>query len=144
MPQNPLVEKEEQSSQDENKEMVTKIMHHITNLLEKYEATKREDLDTRSIFVLEMIEHTITFPPLEKFTKKDLSKIDACVKQLVRDLRRDKQYLFSVRISKIWKKREHLCELAKISHELEQDYMDNIEYHEEIKWLRDERKRLAK
>ncbi|MFX1485466.1 MAG: hypothetical protein ACFFCP_20010 [Promethearchaeota archaeon] len=119
-------------------------MQHIMDLLEQYETAKKGDLDARSALVLEMIEHAITYPPLERLSKKDLSRIDQCVRQLVKDLRKDKQYLFSVRISKIWKKREHLCELAKIWHEVEHDYMDNIEYHEEIKWLRDERIRLIK
>ena len=118
-------------------------LQYIKDLIENYELTNREDLDTRSILVLQMIEHSITYPPLEKLTKKDLSIIDESVKQVVRDLRKNEQYLFSVRISKIWKKREHLCQLAKTSHQVKQDYMDSIEYHEEIKWLRDEREKLA-
>ena len=124
--------------------MVMKNMQYMKDLIEEYETTKRGDLDKRSILVLQMIEHSITYPPLERITKKDLSKIDECVKQLVRDLRKNEQYLFSVRISKIWKKREHLCQLAKTWHQVKQDYMDNIEYHEEIKWLRDEHKRLTR
>jgi hypothetical protein len=117
-------------------------MTHISELLEKYEQAKKEDLDSRAILVLEMIEHSITYPPLERITKTDLSNIDACVQQLVRDLRKDKQYLFSVRIAKTWKKREHLCQLAITWHEVNKDYMDEIEYHEEIKWIKDERMRL--
>lgn len=123
--------------------MISK-MREVYDLLKEYESAKKEDLDTRSIIVLELIEHAITYPPLERISEKDLSKIDKYVKQLVEDLRRDKQYLFSVRISKIWKKRVHLCELAKIWHEVQDDYMDNLEYHEEVKWLRSERKRLIK
>ena len=119
-------------------------MSHIMSLVKECETLTREDLDARAILVLEMIEISITYPPLEKTTKKEISKVDECVKQLIKDLRKNKQYLFSVRISKIWKKREHLCELAKIWHQVKQDYMDNIEYHEEVKWLRDERKRLIK
>ncbi len=121
-----------------------KNMQGISSLIEDFEKAKKEDLDARSIVVLQMIEHSITYPPLEHLTKKDLSKIDQCVKQLIRDLRKNEQYLFSVRISKIWEKREHLCELAKLSHQVKHDYMDNIEYHEEIKWLRDERERLTR
>ena len=118
-------------------------MRYIGELIEEYETTKRGDLDERAILVLHMIENSITYPPLERITTKDLSKIDECITQLVKDLRRDKQYLFSVRIEKIWKKRKHLCEQAKLSHEVKDDYMDAIEYHEEVKWLRNERKRLA-
>jgi hypothetical protein len=123
--------------------MVMSDMRYIGELIREYETTKRGHLDERAILVLHMIENSITYPPLERITTKDLSKIDECIKQLVKDLRRDKQYLFSVRIEKIWKKRKHLCEQAKLSHEVKDDYMDAIEYHEEIKWLRNERKRLA-
>jgi hypothetical protein len=119
-----------------------RTMQHIDELIEEYEATKREDLVARSILVLQMIEHSITYPPLRKITEEDLSEIDRYVKQLVEDLRKDDQYLFSVRLMKIWKKREHLCELAKLWHEVKNDYMDSLEYHEEVKWLRDERKRI--
>jgi hypothetical protein len=117
-------------------------MAHISELVRKYEQAKKEDLDSRVIFVLEMIEHSITYPPLERMSKNDISSIDTCIQQLVRDLRKDKQYLLSVRIAKTWKKREHLCQLAKTWHEVNKDYMDEIEYHEEIKWIRDERNRL--
>ena len=119
-------------------------MQHIDELIEEYEATKREDLVARSILVLQMIEHSITYPPLRKITEEDLSEIDRYVKQLVKDLRKDDQYLFSVRLMKIWKKREHLCELAKLWHEVKNDYMDSLEYHEEVKWLRDERNRMGR
>jgi hypothetical protein len=135
-----LVETEDKSSQENQR--AGEKMPHITDLVKKYESVKRENLDSRAILVLEMIEHSITYPPLEHITKTDISNIDACVQQLVRDLRKDKQYLFSVRISKTWKKREHLCQLAKTWHEIHKDYMDEIEYHEEIKWIKDERKRL--
>jgi hypothetical protein len=118
-------------------------MTHISELLEEYEQAKKEDLDSRAILVLEMIEHSITYPALERITEKELSNIDACVQQLVRDLRKDKQYLFSVRIAKTWKKREHLCDLAMTWHEVNKDYMDEIEYHEEIKWIKDELMRLT-
>ncbi|PNX51004.1 MAG: hypothetical protein BV458_12210 [Thermoplasmata archaeon M9B2D] len=92
-----------------------------------------------------MIEKTITYPPLETFTKKDILNTGECVQQLVRDLRKKKEYLFAVRISKIWKNREHLCQLGKSWHEIKDDFMDEIEYHEEIRWLRDERtKRIKK
>lgn len=121
-----------------------RTMQHIDELIEEYEATKREDLVARSILVLQMIEHSITYPPLRKITEEDLSEIDRYVKQLAKDLRKDDQYLFSVRLMKIWKKREHLCELAKLWHEVKNDYMDSLEYHEEVKWLRDERSRMGR
>ena len=121
-----------------------KNMQQIEDLIEECGKAKKMDLNKRTIIVLQMIEHTITYPPLEKISKDDLSEIDRCVKDLVKDLRKNEQYLFSVRISKIWEKREHLCELAKMWHQLKHDYMDNIEYHEEIKWLRDERKKMTR
>lgn len=101
-------------------------------------------MDTRSILVLTMIEKTITYPPLETFTKQEILKVDENVQKLVRDLKRDKQYLFSVRISKIWKKREQLLQLAENWHKIDKDYLDEIEDHQEIKWLRDERRKLTK
>ncbi|MFW9805605.1 MAG: hypothetical protein ACFFFK_02605 [Candidatus Thorarchaeota archaeon] len=119
-------------------------MQRIEDLIEECGNAKKMDLNKRATIVLQMIEHTITYPPLERITKDDLAEIDKCVKDLVKDLRKNKQYLFSVRISKIWGKREHLCELAKLWHQLKHDYMDNIEYHEEIKWLRNERKKLER
>jgi len=117
-------------------------MSHIIELLKEYEKVKKNDLDTRAIFVLEMIERVITYPPVEPHTGKDISIINENVQRLVKDLRKDKQFLFSVRISKIWKKREHLVQLAKNWHEIKNDFMDEINYHEEIKWLRVERLKL--
>jgi len=117
-------------------------MSHMIELLKEYEKVGKKDLDTRAILVLDMIERVITYPPVESFTRKEISTIDENVQCLVKDLRKNKQFLFSVRILKIWKKREHLLQLAKAWHEIDKDYMDEIEYHEEIKWLRDERKNL--
>jgi hypothetical protein len=118
-------------------------MPNLMDLIENYEAVERADLDTRAVLVLEMIEETITYPPLESITKRNVSRVDVCVQQLVKDLRKNKQYLFAVRISKTWKKREQLLKLGKNWHEIKDDFMDEIEYHEEIKWLRDERDRLT-
>ena len=117
-------------------------MPHLIDLIKEYKKLKEKDLNVRSIFVLEMMEKVITFPPTEPYSEKDVSVIDEYVSQLVRDLRRDKQYLFSVRISKIWKQREHLIQMAKTWHEVQKDYIDEIEYHQEIKWLRDKRRKL--
>ena len=118
-------------------------MLHITDLVKKYETVDRDDLDERALLVLRMIEYSVTYPPLQPFTKEDISRVDKCVRQITKDLDEHGQHLFSIRIKKIWKKREHLCELAKTWHEIKKDYMDNLEYHEEVKWLKDEQKRLA-
>lgn len=117
-------------------------MSHILELLKEYEKVRNNDLDTRAIFVLEMIERVITYPPVESFTSEEISSIDEHVKCLVKDLRRKRKFLFSVRISKIWKNREHLLQLAKNWHAIKDDFMDEIEYHDEIKWLREERRKL--
>ncbi len=117
-------------------------MSHMIELLKKYEKVEKKDLDTRAILVLDMIERVITYPPVESFTRKEISTVNGNVQRLVKDLRSDEQFLFSVRISKIWKNREHLLQLAETGHEIQKDYMDEIEYHEEIKWLIEERKRL--
>ena len=119
-------------------------MAQLIDLMHGYEKLQRNELDQRSIFVLEMIERVITYPPVETITEKETATIDRYVRETTRDLRRDKQYLFSVRIGKIWKKREHLVQLGKNWHLVQKDYMDDIEYHEEIKWLRDERRRILK
>ena len=119
-------------------------MAQLIDLMHGYEKLQRNELDQRSIFVLEMIERVITYPPVETITEKETATIDRYVRETTRDLRRDKQYLFSVRIGKIWKKREHLVQLGKNWHLVQKDYMDEIEYHEEIKWLRDERRRILK
>jgi hypothetical protein len=117
-------------------------MSQLKDLIKNFEAAKSDDLDTRAILVLEMIEKTVTYPSIETFSKKDISNTGECVQKLVSDLRKNKQYLFAIRISKIWKQREHLCQLAKNYHQIKDDFMDEIEYHEEIKWLRDEQERL--
>ena len=119
-----------------------KTVPHLIDLIKEYQKIKKEDLDTRTAFVLEMIEKVITYPPTEQVTSNDILKIDEYTQHLVKDLRKDKEYLRSVRISKIWKKREHLLQLAKNWHEIDKDYIDEIEYHQEIKWLRDERRKL--
>ncbi len=119
-----------------------KTVPHVIDLIKAYQKVNEEHLTTRTIFVLEMIEKVITYPPTESITSKDVQIIDNYTQQLEKDLRKDKQYLLSVRISKIWKKRDHLIELARNWHEIEKDYIDEIEYHQEIKWLRDERRKL--
>jgi hypothetical protein len=117
-------------------------MVNLVDLLKKYEDVERDDLNTRSILVLEMIEKILAYPSLASHTNENILKVDECVQQLVGDLRKDKQYLFSVRISKMWKKREYILQLAKTQNTIKSDYMDDIQYHEEIKWLRDERTKL--
>jgi hypothetical protein len=115
----------------------------LIDLIQNYEKLTKKNLHGRTILVLEMIERVITFPPVEPVSKEELAMIDGFVQEIMEDLRKDKQYLFSVRIGKIWKNRKHICQLGENWHKVKKDYMDDIEYHEEIKWLRDERKRIA-
>jgi hypothetical protein len=117
-------------------------MAQLIDLVHAYEKLKKEELQKRALLVLEMIERIITFPPVETITDKDITRVDGYVVELIQDLRRDKQYLFSVRIGKIWNKREQLLQLGKTWHEIQKDYIDEIEYHQEIKWLRDQRRRI--
>jgi hypothetical protein len=117
-------------------------MAQLIDLMHSYEKLKKNELHKRSLLVLEMIERVITYPPVETISDKDISRVDGYVLELINDLRRDKQYLFSVRIGKIWDKREQLIHLGKTWHEIQKDYLDEIEYHQEIKWLRDERRRI--
>lgn len=119
-------------------------MAQLIDLMNGYEKLHKKELNKRSILVLEMIERIITYPPVETISEKEITTIEKYVREITRDLRRDKQYLFSVRIGKIWKKREQLIQLGKNWHLVQKDYMDEIEYHEEIKWLRDERRRILK
>ena len=114
----------------------------VLDLIQSYEKLKKNELHQRTILVLEMIERVITYPPVESVTDEELSTIDQYVRDVINDLRRDKEYLFSVRIAKIWKMQDHLIQLGKNWHNVQEDYMDEIEYHEEIKWLKDERKRI--
>ena len=114
----------------------------VLDLIQSYEKLKKNELHQRTILVLEMIERVITYPPVESVTDEELSTIDQYVRDVINDLRRDKEYLFSVRIAKIWKMRDHLIQLGKNWHNVQEDYMDEIEYHEEIKWPKDERKRI--
>lgn len=114
----------------------------LIDLIQNYGKLTKKNLHGRTILVLEMVERVITFPPVESVSKEELSMIDGFVQEIMEDLRKDKQYLFSVRIGKIWKNRKHICQLGENWHKVKKDYMDDIEYHEEIKWLRDERKRI--
>jgi len=117
-------------------------MGQLLDLIESYEKLKKNELHTRSILLLEMIERVITYPPVEAVSEEEIATIDGYVREIIRDLRKNNQYLFGLRIGKIWKNREHLVQLGKNWHMIQKDYMDEIEYHEEIKWLRDERIRI--
>jgi hypothetical protein len=119
-------------------------MGQITDLIKNYEKIENSELDKRALLVLEMIERVLTYPPLETISVKELSTIDKNVLELTRDLRKKRKYLFSTRLSKIWKTKNHLLQLAKNWHDVKDDFMDEIEYHEEIKWLKDEQARLSK
>ncbi len=121
--------------------MVNK-MAQLFDLIQSYDKLTKKELHKRTILVLEMIERVITYPPVEAVSDKEISTIDGYVHEIIRDLRKNKQNLFSVRIGKIWKTRDHLIQLGKNWHMVQKDYMDEIEYHEEIKWLKDERRKI--
>ncbi len=113
-------------------------MSHLKKLTEEFVETTELDQKMRIRLVLEMIEYGITYPPQETIEPNELKAVKNCVHQLINELEYDGEHLFADRIHKLWKKREHLLRIAENAHRLKNDYMDDIEYHEEIKWIRDQ------
>lgn len=112
-------------------------MSHLTDLIREFKAEDRKNVEARTAIVLEMVQYGLTYPPLGNITEKEESSVYSCICDLTKDLD-DK--IFAARLKKTWKRREHLLLIAQNAHEYARDYMDNLEYHEEIAWLVEERK----
>jgi hypothetical protein len=117
-------------------------MSYLKELVEKFYKTDDEDYHDRLCIVLEMIEYTVTYPRPDTVEEWELIAVDACVKRATSELEAKKEHLLAKRVNKIWKKRDQLLEIAENAHHVKGDYMDNMEYHEEIKWIRNLMKEL--
>jgi hypothetical protein len=117
-------------------------MSPLSEILASFDKKDASDRDGRALIVLQMIEFTVTYPPLGKITENELQEVEARVDSLVKQYKR--RSLFARRIHKIWRRREHLLQLVKIAHSTEGDYMDVIEYHEEVAWLREQQRKLLR
>ena len=117
-------------------------MSYLKELVERFYKTKDEDYHARLCILLEMVEFTVTYPRPGRVEEWELIAVDACVKRATSELEAKKEHLLAQRINKIWKKRDHLLQIAENAHHVKEDYMDNMEYHEEIKWIRDLMKEL--
>jgi hypothetical protein len=113
-------------------------MSHLTDLVDRFYQTSKADQNTKIRLVLEMIEYTITYPPAQSIENYEISFVRRCVQRVIRIIEARGEHLLADRIDKIWKKREHLLQIAENAHHLKGDYMDDIEYHEEIMWLRNQ------
>ncbi len=113
-------------------------MSHLTDLVDKFYLTGKADENMKIRLVLEMVEYTITYPPAQQIENYEISFVRRCVQRVIRIIEARGEHLLADRINKIWKKREHLLQIAENAHHLKKDYMDDIEYHEEIMWLRNQ------
>ncbi|MFX1263083.1 MAG: hypothetical protein ACFFAZ_13430 [Promethearchaeota archaeon] len=111
-------------------------MSRLTDLIKQFKDEDRKNVKERTVLVLEMVQYALTYPPLGDITEKEQSSIYRCICELAKDLD-DK--VFAARLKKMWKRRKHLLQIAENAHEVSRDYMDNLEYHEEIAWLVEER-----
>jgi hypothetical protein len=117
-------------------------MSHLSELLASFDKKETSDRDGRALIVLKMIEFAVTYPPLGNITEKELQEVGSRVESLMKQYKR--RSLFARRVHKIWQRRGHLLKLVEIAHSTEGDYMDVIEYHEEVAWLRDQQRRLIR
>ena len=111
-------------------------MSHLNDLVGMFKETNELNLNLRLKLVLEMIEYSITYPPKETIEPIEIASVTDCVHAVIKQIEDAGKHLLADRIHKIWKKRGHLLQIATNAHHLKQDYMDDLEYHEEIMWLR--------
>jgi hypothetical protein len=107
-------------------------------LAENYDETSNRDENLRVKLILEMIEYNITYPPPIRIETHELQAVNERVHHMTRELERKGQKLLAKRIHKIWEKRDHLLQIAENAHHLDHDFMDTLEYHEEIRWVRNQ------
>ncbi len=117
-------------------------MSHLKDLVKLFEEANELDLNQRLKLVLEMIEYSITYPPSEAIEPVEIASVTNCVHASIKQIESAGHHLLADRIHKIWKKRGHLLQIAENAHQLKHDYMDDLEYHEEIMWIRSEIERL--
>lgn len=114
-------------------------MSHLKKLVEEFCNTDENELGMRVALVLEMMEFVLTYPPPEICDDVKMASLTKCVHIVTTALEAKGRHLFADRIGKIWRKRNRLLLIAENAHHLRGDYMDDIEYHEEIKWIRDQK-----
>ena len=112
-------------------------MSYLKELVERFYKTDDADYKARLCIALEMIEFTVSYPRPESVEEWELIAVDAGIKRVTSELEAKKEHLLAHRVNQIWKKRDHLLQIAENAHHVRDDYMDNMEYHEEVKWIRD-------
>jgi len=113
-------------------------MSHLKDLVSLFKETDDTEYNMRMKLVFEMMEYSLTYPPPETIEPTETKNVANCVHAVIKEVEDRGDHLLADRIHKIWKKREHFLQIAENAHHLKGDYMDDIEYHEEIKWIRDE------
>ena len=111
-------------------------MSHLKDLVRLFEETNELDLNLRLKLILEMMEYSITYPPPETIEPVEIAAVTDCVHAVTKQIESAGEHLLADRIHKIWKKRGHLLQIAENAHHMRHDYMDDLEYHEEILWIR--------
>ncbi len=113
-------------------------MSRLKCLAENYDETSKKDENLRVKLILEMIEYNITYPPPIRIETHELHAVNERVHEIIKELEGRGEKLLAKRIHKIWKKRNHLLQIAENAHHLDHDFMDTLEYHEEIRWIRNQ------
>ncbi len=114
-------------------------MSHLKYLVEQFDEADESELGTRVALALDMIEFVVSYPQSEICDDEEISSVTKRVHLVTTALEAKGQHLFADRICKIWRKRNHLLMIAENAYHLRGDYMDDLEYHEEIKWIRDQK-----
>jgi hypothetical protein len=119
-------------------------MSHLKDLIEKFDNTSLSKHQVRTRLVLEMVAFTIRYPPSDLIDPAEIAAVDICVHTVIDEIEARKDHLFADRIGKIWKKRDYLLQLAYNAEHTSNNYMDVLEYHEEVKWIKDMIRKMSK
>ena len=112
-------------------------MSHLKDLINHFSKTEESERDLRERLVLEMIDYTIMYPPPHSVSE-DLDNVAICIHKVVRELIEMGEHILARRIHKIWGQRDHLLQLAENASRVSHNYMDALEYHQEVKWVKKE------
>jgi hypothetical protein len=122
--------------QNERRCEITTCFDELMRLFQEDE----DDVEKRLSAVLGMLEFVLEHPFNCSLGEKQISAISSCIEEIRPQL--GKQPVMMKRISKIWKRRQHLLDVARYVHRHHEDYMDSIEYHQEVQWLKIQRRLL--
>lgn len=104
-------------------------MPYLKKIIHKFDSNKGHPIE-RTINVLDMIEHSISYPSCKAITDEEIIQVELRIEQLLPELKDNP--VLAGRIDKWWKNRGNCQSIARLVRKRGHDNIDSLLYHGDI------------